>query len=241
VVNAQFGLQKTGGVGSKPPPLVDVNMTSTDLAEAFVSTKEALSDAGIDDEFFLDLIASRLLIERVGESNNQGWWDSRVLSETGRARLEEVTPKTQLKSRISLASKVGRKAESDHLPADTISLFTFGPQMESRISAAIETIEASDDQSLKALENVSVQSLSEGWTDRIIDQTGSNITASSTTFTDPGTGDSYPIEEDGYTQSEIEPEKWRLLVTLLQGYGQNTDRLCVPYFPLKSELKSESA
>jgi hypothetical protein len=216
-------------------------MTSTDLADAFVSTQEALNAAGIDDEFFLDSIASRLLIERVGESNNQGWWDSRVLSETGRARLDEVTPKTQLQSRITLASKVGRKAESDRLPADTISLFSFGPQVESRISVAIEDIDASDDQSLEALESVSVQSLSEGWTDGIIEQTRSNITATSTLLTDSGTGDSFRIAEDGYTQSEIEPEKWRLLVTLLQGYGQNTGRLCVPYYPLRSEIKSESA
>lgn len=216
-------------------------MTSTDLADAFVSTKEALSDGRIEDEFFLDLIASRLLIERVGEANNQGWWDSRVLSEIGRARLEEVTPKTQLQSRITLASKVGRKAESDRHPADAISLFSFGPQVESRLSAAIEDIEAADDQPLNTLETISVQSLSEGWTDRIIEQTGSNITATSTSLTDPGTGDSFCIGEDGYTQSEIEPEKWRLLVTLLQGYGHSTDRLCVPYYPLKSELKSESA
>jgi len=216
-------------------------MTSTDLVDGFVSTKETLSDAGIDDEFFLDLIAARLLIERVGESNNQGWWDSRVLSETGRARLEEVTPKTQLQSRITLASKVGRKAEADRLPADFICLFSFGPQVESRLSAALEDIDAVDDNPLEELENVSVQSLDEGWTDRIIDETGSNITAESTTLTEPGTGDSFQIEEDGYTQSEIEPEKWRLLVTLLQGYGQNTDGLRVPYYPLKSELKSENA
>jgi hypothetical protein len=216
-------------------------MTSTDFADAFVSTKEALSDAGIEDEFFFDLIASRLLVERVGESNNQGWWDSRILSETGRTRLEEVTPKTQLQSRISLASKVGRKAESDRLPVNTISLFSFGPQVESRLSVVIEDIEAADDNPLEALENVSVKSLSEGWTNRIIEQTGSNITTASTTLTDPGTGDSLRIEEEGYTQSEVEPEKWRLLVTLLQVYGHNTDRLCVPYYPLKAELKSESA
>ncbi|MFD1647980.1 BrxE family protein [Haloarchaeobius litoreus] len=216
-------------------------MTSTDLVNTFVSTKEALNEAGVDDEFFLDLVASRLLIERVGESNNLGWWDSRVLSETGRARLEEVTPKTQLQSRITLASKVGRKAESDRLPADTISLFSFGPQVESRLAATIEDTEAADEQPLEALENVSVQSLNEGWTDRIIEQTGSNITATSTTLTDPGTGDSVCIDEDGYTQPEIEPEKWRLLANLLKGYGHSTDHLCVPYYPLNSELKSESA
>lgn len=230
-----------GGVGSKPPPLVDTRMSSIDLADAFVSTKEALSDAGVEDEFFLDLIGSRLVIERVGESNNLGWWNSRVLSDTGRARLEEVTPKTKIKSRITLASKVGRKAESDRLPADTISLFSFGPQVESRISAAIEELDSSDDLPLEALEVISVQSLTDGWTDQIIEQTDSNITAPSTSLTDSGTGDSVCIEEDGYTQSEIEPEKWRLLVTLLHGYGRSTERLSVPYYPLNSELKSESA
>ena len=102
-------------------------MTSTDLVDVFRSTKDVLGDAGVDDDFFIDLLASRLLIERVGESSNQGWWDSRVLSETGRARLDEVTPKTRLKSRINLASKVGRKAESDRLPTDSLSLFSFGP------------------------------------------------------------------------------------------------------------------
>jgi hypothetical protein len=113
--------------------------------------------------------------------------------------------------------------------------------VESRISAAIEEIGASDDLLLDVLESVSVQSLSEGWTDGIIEQTGSNITSASTSFTDSGSGDSFCIEEDGHTQSEVDSEKWRLLVTLLQGYGQNTDRLCVPYYPLKSEVKSESA
>ncbi len=58
-------------------------MDTHDLVDAFTSTRESLLDAGIENEFFLALIASRLLIERVGETNNQGWWDSRMLSETG--------------------------------------------------------------------------------------------------------------------------------------------------------------
>ncbi|MFC6765529.1 BrxE family protein [Natrinema soli] len=215
-------------------------MTSTDLVDAFKSTKETLYAAGIVDDFFLDLTASRLLVERVGETNNQNWWDSRVLSETGRARLSEVTPKTKLQSRINLASKVGHKAESDQLPPDSISLFSFGPQLESRLAAAIEDIEDDDQHSLEALENVSVQSLEKGWTDVVIEQTASNITATSVSLPKPETGGSFRIDEEGYTQSEIEPEKWRLLATLLQGYGHCTDHLKVPYYPLQSELKSEN-
>ena len=216
-------------------------MASTDLVNTFVSTKRALRDVGIEDEFFVDILASRLLIERLGESNNQAWWDSRVLSETGRARLEEVTPKTQLQARITLASKVGRKAESDNIPADAISLFSFGPQMESRISAAIEDLETSDKQPLEAVEALSVHSLDEGWTDRLLKQIESNNTAASTSLTDLGTGDSFCLDEEGYTQSEIETQKRLLLVTLLQAYGHSIDRLCVPYYSLESELKSERA
>ena len=215
-------------------------MASQDLVEVFTSTRQNLREAGLEDDFFLDLIASRLLIERVGESNNQGWWDSRVLSETGRARLEEVTPKTRLQSQLNLAMKVGRKAESDVLPADSISLFSFGPKLEAQLGAAIEDLNVPDEPSLIALEELSVQSLESNWTDPIIEQTASNITASSILLPEPA-ADSYQLSEEGYGQSEIDPEKWRLLVTLLRGYGQNTDRLRVPYYPLNSELKPENA
>ena len=215
-------------------------MTSHNLADAFRSTRETLRDVGVENEFFLDLIASRLLIERIGESNNLGWWDSRVLSETGRARLQEVTPKTRLQSQINLAMKVGRKAESDATPSDSISLFSFGPQIEAQLGAAIENLDVSDESPLSSLEELSVQSLDDDWTNSIIDQTASNIPVASISLPEPE-GDSYQIDESGYEQSGIEPEKWRLLVTLLYGYGQNTDRLRVPYYPLNLELKSESA
>lgn len=215
-------------------------MASHDLVEVFTSTRQNLRETGLENDFFLDLIASRLLIERVGESNNQGWWDSRVLSETGRARLEEVTPKTRLQSQVNLAMKVGRKAESDVIPADSISLFSFGPKLEAQLGAAIEDLNAPDEPSLIALEELSVQSLESNWTDPIIEQTASNITASSISLPEPA-ADSYQLSEEGYGQSEIDPEKWRLLVTLLRGYGQNTDRLRVPYYQLNSELKPENA
>ena len=215
-------------------------MTSHDLVEVFTSTRQNLREAGLEDDFFLDLIGSRLLIERVGESNNRGWWDSRVLSETGRARLEEVTPKTRLQSQVNLAMKVGRKAESDVLPADSISLFSFGPKLEAQLGAAIEDLNAPDEPLLTDLEDLSVQSLETGWADPIIEQMASNISVASISLSDPGS-ESYRISEDGFDQSEIEAEKWRLLATLLRGYGKNTERLHVPYYPLNSELKSESA
>jgi hypothetical protein len=218
-------------------------MAPTDIVDTYILTKETLNDAGIEDDFFLDLVASRLLIERVGETNNQDWWDSRVLSETGRARLSEVTPKTRLKSRINLSIKVGRKVESDRLPDDSISLFSFGPQLESRVTAVIDKIDAGDELTLEALETLSIQSLDEGWTDGVIAETESNIPATSTTSPSEelGSGESILLDESGYTQSEIDPEKWSLLTSLLRGYGHCTDQPRVPYYSLESDIKPENA
>lgn len=218
-------------------------MTSAEFADVFASTRETLENAGMVDDFFLDLVASRLVVERVGESSNQDWWESRVLSETGRTRLSEVTPKTRLKSRITLALKLGRKAESDRVADDSISLFSFGPQIESRLTAAIEEPESNDDLAFEVLEDLSVQSLEEGWTDGIITTIASNISSTDTTEPqqNPGTGESYLVGERSYTQDEIEPDKWRILTTLVRGYGQCTNQLQVPYYTLESELKSENA
>jgi len=218
-------------------------MTSADIVGAFTSTRETLEKAGIEDDYFLDLIASRLVIERIGESGNNEWWESRVLSETGRARLSEVTPKTGLKSQISLSIKVGRKAERDRVPDDSVSLFSFGPQMESRLTAAIEEIKSNDDLGLDGLENLSIQSLEKGWTDEIIAETASNISVADVSESQQNTnsGESYLLDEEGYTQNKIEPDKWRILTTLLWRYGQCIDQLQVPYYTLDSEVKPENA
>ncbi|WP_049936159.1 BrxE family protein [Haloplanus natans] len=218
-------------------------MASTDVVEAFTSTKKILYECGLTDDFFLDLVASRLLIERIGETNNQGWWESRILSETGRIRLSEVAPKTRLKSQIDLALKVGRKAESDRLPEDSISLFSFGPQMESRLTAAIDEIEADENVSFEELENLTVSTLEEGWTDPVIEQTEANISgeAGSHSLPESDAGDTILVDEDGYTQDKIDLEKWRLLVAFLRGYGRCTNSLQVAYYPLESEVKPENA
>lgn len=218
-------------------------MASSDIVDAYISTKQALYDGGIRDDFVQNLIASRLLIERVGESDNQDWWDSRVLSETGRARLSEVTPNTRLKSRIDLSMKIGRKAESDRLPGDSVSLFSFGPQVESQLTAAIKEIGGDDEVVLEALEGLSIQSLDEGWTDVVITKTesGNSTESDAASIQERASEESFLLNEREYTQNEIDHEKWKLLTTLLRGYGHCTDRLHVPYYQLGSELKPDNA
>jgi hypothetical protein len=200
---------------------MDVHMASTDLVDTFTSTKRTLGEAGIEDEFFLDLIAARLLVERVGESNN----------------------KTRLKSRIDLSMKVGRKAESDQIPDDSISLFSFGPQIESRLTAALDEIDTDEGITFDALENFSIHSLEDEWTAAIVDETASNISGNTGTHTgtESETDGAVLMTETGYTQTEIESEKWRLLTSLLNAYGYCTGQLQVPYYSLNSELKPDSA
>ena len=218
-------------------------MNSTELADVFSSTKETLQSAGIEDEFFIDLIASRLLVERIGETKNQDWWESRILSETGRTRLDEVTPKTRLQSRVNLATKVGKKAESDRLPDDAISLFSFGPRIEARVDSAVDELSTDDSTSLTALENMTVESLEEGWTEELIRKTEANVSASSDAVSDsePGANEAVQLSEDGYTLDEINAEKWGVLINLLDAYGRCTDTLHVPHYPLESEIEANNA
>ncbi len=218
-------------------------MSSRDIIDAFSSTKQTLESAGMQDDFFLNLVTSRLLVERIGESDNQAWWDSLVLSETGRKRLAEVTPKTQLKSQINLAVEVGQKAESEKISVDSIALFSFGPQMESRLDNAIENIGSNTDIRLTALEELSVESLEEGWTQSVVAEfsSGSSAGAAAESAETGGSAESLLISDDGYTQTEVREEKSTLLETLLHGYGHCLSRLKVPYYQLESDIKSESA
>lgn len=218
-------------------------MSTSDILDAFTSTKHAIEDAGVQDNFFLNLITSRLLVERIGESDNQGWWDSLVLSETGRQRLSEVTPKTRLKSQMNLALKVGQKAESEETPTDSITLFSFGPQMQSRLENNIESIDSNTDTRLTALEELSTGSLDEGWTQSIV--TELSLGASAKTVDEfaesPGASRSFLITEDGYTQADIREQRSILLKRILHGYGHCLSKLSVPYYQLESDIESENA
>lgn len=105
----------------------------TDLEKALLATQERLEEAGVSDALVREVLSYRLLIERLGETDNNSWWDSIVLTDTGRDRLGEVTPQTAVKSTIDLAQRIGRKAEQDRLDSNSISLFYLGPTVEAAV------------------------------------------------------------------------------------------------------------
>jgi hypothetical protein len=214
-------------------------MSLPGLDERFGSVRDDLRELGVEDGFFLDLVAARLLLERVGESDNMAWWDSLVLSETGRVRLEEVTPKTQTKARLTLAQKVGRRAESNRLPDDAISLFSFGPRVESQLSAAIDELDETELIRFEALEELSVSSLEPGWTAPILSELEYDETEipAQDTIPAPEPDGTIPLDQSGHTETEIESRRQSLLAAVVQAYGTTTESLQVPYYPLETSLE----
>jgi len=215
---------------------------SAELESVFVSTREELSQLGVQDEFFLDLVTTRLIVERIAESDNLGCWDSRVFSETGRDRLAEVVPKTSSKARIDLAMQIGRKVESNRVPEDSITLFWFGPQIESRLEASLDEIQEDEDASFEALESLSIHSVDSGWSAPLVaavsddDIDADSLRSSVTTQS----GDSLSLADSGYSLSGVEDDKRLILESLTREYGGTIDTPLVPFYGLKSDNESKT-
>ena len=61
---------------------------------------------------YADLIAYRVLIARLGDSDNNRWWNIAILSHFGKQHLADFFPKTIQSKRIPLAFAACAKAES---------------------------------------------------------------------------------------------------------------------------------
>ena len=86
-----------------------------------------------------------------------------MLTETGRDRLKEVTPKTYMKARIELAQRIGRKAERNRLQGDAVSLYYLGPTVESQIDAELDGVN-NDGTAFEALDGLTTTFDEPSWT-----------------------------------------------------------------------------
>ena len=200
-------------------------MTNESLEDSLLAVQDDLRSLGVNDALAREVLSYRLLVERMGEEGNNEWWDSIVLTETGRDRLNEVTPKTAIKSRIELAQRVGRKAERDRLPDDTLSLYNLGPTMESLIDAELDGLE-NVDCSFDSLESLSITYDEPGWAEGLA-ETADSVEIS--------TGSTIQI---GVVDDESELKSRNTLRTILRrcvvAYGQSTkNSLQVPYYTVK--------
>jgi hypothetical protein len=181
---------------------------------------EALPSLGIDDPLLTRIISARLLIERVGERDANYWWDSQVLCDFGQGTLDETVPRTATRSQIELAMKVGRKVENEAIEEEAISLFDFGPFVESQIQREIDAIDNGD--GLDILTEQSVELTETGWTQPL---------AEGEVAMEPDIGTSYELGSasiDDLKEGEVLDG---VVSHLISGYGNATKQnLQIPYY-----------
>ncbi len=197
-------------------------MSSGSLEGTLETVQEELESLGVEDALAREVVSYRLLVERLGEEGNNEWWESLVFTETGRDRLEEVTPKTTVKARIDLAQRIGRKVEQDRVSDNTVSLFYLGPTAESQIDAELENIEK-EDVPFETLESLSITFDETGWADDLVDDTEPAIDTTDT------------VMQIGEITDESDLKSRRTLREVARkctvAYGQSTHNdLRVPYY-----------
>ena len=194
---------------------------SGDLSTIFTTLQEdTLPSLGINDPLYSRIIASRLLMERLGETDANYWWDSQILGEFGHDALAEAVPRTTTRAQIELATKTGRKVEQERIEDRSVSLFDLGPFVESQIEHELEQM--NDDSDLNILENYSSEITEKGWTNSIVSETDSIASKSDTVF-ELGT-----IAMDDMKNKDVLRD---VVDQLVHGYGESTaNNLQIPYF-----------
>lgn len=87
----------------------------------------------VQTEVLAELLFYRLAISRLGEEDNNAWWESSILSETGRRNLNRFLPNTFEKQRYEIARKVVYNKETRYIDTRKfISLYNFGYEFETK-------------------------------------------------------------------------------------------------------------
>lgn len=179
---------------------------------------EGLDEIRKNEPVLAEIISYRLIIERLGEKDNNYWWDSQVLSEFGGQSVSEVTPKTAPKRRVEMAQKVGRKVENERLPNNSISLFKLFPRIENRID---EKVKGSDIGSLETLEGLKAKFNEPGWSSEIVPVDEEVVQKAKDI--EMGSIDTGTLQSDRGVE--------RIAQSLVEAYGQSTENsLYVPYY-----------
>lgn len=93
-----------------------------------------IQDRRVSKKHLAKIIYYRLMIARLGEEDNNFWWESQILSSVGRLNLLPFLPKTFYKQRFDMAQKVVRQKEIDAIKVNkVITLFHFGYNFETNV------------------------------------------------------------------------------------------------------------
>ena len=194
---------------------------SRDISTVFRTLQDdTLPSLGINDSLYKRTIASRLLIERLGEKDANYWWDSQILGEFGHDALAEAVPRTTTRAQIELATKTGRKVEQEKIEDRSVSLFDLGPFVESQIEHELEQLNEGTD--LNILEDYSSEITEAGWTDTIVSEADSIASKSDTAF-ELGTVAIDDLNDEDVLNDVVDQ--------LIHAYGESTvNEVQIPYF-----------
>lgn len=93
-----------------------------------------IQDKRVSKKNLAKIIYYRLIIARLGEEDNNFWWESRILSSVGRLNMMPFLPKTFFYQRFDIALKAVRQKEINTIPINkVISLFHFGHEFENKV------------------------------------------------------------------------------------------------------------
>lgn len=99
-----------------------------------LSSKVKINNFKVDAEILANTLYYRLTIMRLGEEDNNAWWESSILSEVGRRNLEKFFPNTFSKQRYDIARKIMTDKENREIPDKRYTtLFNFGYKFEIEI------------------------------------------------------------------------------------------------------------
>ena len=88
----------------------------------------------VNSEILAETLFYRLTIIRLGEEDNNVWWESSILGEVGRRNLEKFFPNTFYKQRYDIARKIIIEKENREIQEKRFTtLFNFGYEFETKI------------------------------------------------------------------------------------------------------------
>ena len=123
--------------------------------------------SAVNVEILADTLFYRLTIIRLGEEDNNMWWESCILGEVGRRNLEKFFPNTFYKQRYDIARKIIAEKENREIPEKRfITLFNFGYEFESKIfTPFINEVINSDgwQEVLDMIENIKEEKFTSPW------------------------------------------------------------------------------
>lgn len=121
----------------------------------------------VPTEVLAELLYYRLTIARLGEEDNNAWWESSILSEVGRRNLSRFLPNTLNKQRYDIARKIIYTKETRSIESRKfVSLYNFGYKFESEVfKPFVDELVVSDrwPEILNTLENIKGIKFSGPW------------------------------------------------------------------------------